>query len=295
MPHVSAHLQETVNDIYDALSPAPIQSSTSFRNSMRLTLSPSEVRTHRLHNNRRLAAEWILETTGVSVPAHSDAAFREALADGITLCQLLNAVQPGTISRVVDISPTGSTGDVIRTFENVSNFIIAAKRFTAESFSARDLEDEGDRPAVVDCILSLKNYACFGTLSSADKRSSMSYAPSSTPRPSACALTPSTSITPPPLPALPPADPETATGFTPSAAELVAKHMGHVGETRDGLTYLMRSCTHMLKSRMGMPATPLPPVPQPGSLNHPEIALDAVGPVLETVLANLTGVSVTVC
>jgi len=42
----------------------------------------------------------------------------------------------------------------------------------------------------------------------------------------------------------------------------------------------------MLKTRMGVPATPLPAVP--AATAHPEIALDAVGPVLETVLANLT-------
>lgn len=41
-----------------------------------------------------------------------------------------------------------ATGEVIQTFENVSNFIKAAQRFTTEVFSARDLEDCGERPQV---------------------------------------------------------------------------------------------------------------------------------------------------
>ena len=40
----------------------------------------------------------------------------------------------------------------------------------------------------------------------------------------------------------------------------------------------------------GMPATPLPPPPRTAAGVPPEIALDAVGPVLETVLQNLTAV-----
>ena len=39
-----------------------------------------------------------------------------------------------------------------------------------------------------------------------------------------------------------------------------------------------------------MPATPLPPPPRTAAGVPPEIALDAVGPVLETVLQNLTAV-----
>ena len=40
----------------------------------------------------------------------------------------------------------------------------------------------------------------------------------------------------------------------------------------------------------GMPATPLPSPPRTSAGVPPEIALDAVGPVLETVLQNLTAV-----
>lgn len=89
--------------------------------------------------------------------------------------------------------------------------------------------------------------------------------------------------------------------FTPEAAALVARHAGNsVGLNNnhaDGLDFLMQSCTHMLKVRMGMPATPLlAPPPEAtvhgaaaNSTTTSEMAMDAVGPVLETVLASLTG------
>ena len=48
--------------------------------------------------------------------------------------------------------------------------------------------------------------------------------------------------------------------------------------------------THPAGSPAGMPATPLPPPPRTTAGVPPEIALDAVGPVLETVLQNLTAV-----
>ena len=76
--------------------------------------------------------------------------------------------------------------------------------------------------------------------------------------------------------------------FTPAANAVVSRN-GPVllpGNT-DGLDYLMQSCTHMLKTRMGIPATPLPSPPN-ASTAPSDIALDAVGPVLETVLSNLT-------
>jgi len=59
-------------------------------------------------------------------------------------------------------------------------------------------------------------------------------------------------------------------------------------EGEDGVRYLMNSCTHMLKSRMGVPVTP-PAVGSMKQMGQAEIALDAVGPILETVLSNLTG------
>jgi kinesin family protein C2/C3 len=78
--------------------------------------------------------------------------------------------------------------------------------------------------------------------------------------------------------------------FTPEAAALVARH-GAAMNTKhtDGLDFLMQSCTHMLKTRMGIPASPLPSPAAAGSTSTGELAMDAVGPVLETVLESLTG------
>lgn len=86
--------------------------------------------------------------------------------------------------------------------------------------------------------------------------------------------------------------------FTPEAAALVARHAGTSGGMNnnhtDGLDFLMQSCTHMLKVRMGMPVTPIPPAgatvdgAAATATTTSEMAMDAVGPVLETVLANLT-------
>ena len=70
--------------------------------------------------------------------------------------------------------------------------------------------------------------------------------------------------------------------FTPLATELVTSSRPGF----DGLDYLMQSCTNMLKEKMGVPASPLP-LKAP-TTTHSEIAMDAVGPVLETVLINLT-------
>ena len=78
-------------------------------------------------------------------------------------------------------------------------------------------------------------------------------------------------------------DTEKEFSFTPQAYAMVNKQ---VGEVSDGVDYLMKSCTHMLKKRIGLPATPLPE--RRVERQSPDIALDAVGPVLETVLSNLT-------
>lgn len=107
--------------------------------------SPEEEKERRAAERRRAASAWVFSLTGAAVPSDSDRAFRAALADGVVLVQLLNALRPGTVPRVVERDAASPTGNFIRAFENVSNFLEAAKQFTGESFSAADLEDEGDR------------------------------------------------------------------------------------------------------------------------------------------------------
>jgi hypothetical protein len=58
------------------------------------------------------------------------------------------------------------------------------------------------------------------------------------------------------------------------------------------LAYLLQTTNHLLKTHMGLPATPLPPPPAAAlAALPPDAAIDAIGPVLESVLANLTAVS----
>jgi hypothetical protein len=117
--------------------------------------SPGQGKSLRTAQHRRAAAEWVRELTGAAVPHDSDRAFRAALTDGVILVHLLNALRPGAVARVVERDATSPTGAYIRAFENVSNFLEAAKQFTAESFSAADLEDDADRCALRAWLLPL--------------------------------------------------------------------------------------------------------------------------------------------
>jgi hypothetical protein len=49
---------------------------------------------------RRAAAEWVAGLTGDRLPVDTDLSFRRHLRDGVLLCKLINAVKPGTVTRV---------------------------------------------------------------------------------------------------------------------------------------------------------------------------------------------------
>lgn len=72
-------------------SPSPSQSSGG---------NHVESRAQRAASKRRAASEWIGMALGVSVPHETDQAFRRALADGVTLCRLVNWLRPGSIPKV---------------------------------------------------------------------------------------------------------------------------------------------------------------------------------------------------
>ena len=88
----------------DALSPMSARlsgmrsSSCGGRRAVMLRRSLSDA--HQLPHFRRDAAAWIEEMLGVAVPAGSDDEFRAALADGVYLCQILNALKPRTVHHV---------------------------------------------------------------------------------------------------------------------------------------------------------------------------------------------------
>ncbi len=96
--------QDALRPSDDALSPMSARlssvrgSSGGGRRAVALRRSLSDA--HQLPHFRRDAAAWIEEMLGVAVPAGSDEDFRAALADGVYLCQILNALKPRTVHHV---------------------------------------------------------------------------------------------------------------------------------------------------------------------------------------------------
>jgi hypothetical protein len=69
-------------------------------NPIRSSMTPGDLRAVKATSRRQMAAEWVAAQTGIAVPHHSDAAFRQSLADGVTLCRLMNALRPGAVGKV---------------------------------------------------------------------------------------------------------------------------------------------------------------------------------------------------
>ncbi len=49
-------------------------------------------------NKRRAAADFIKQCTGLDVPYSNDLNFRQALRDGVVLCETLNKVRPNAVA-----------------------------------------------------------------------------------------------------------------------------------------------------------------------------------------------------
>ncbi|MCO5552232.1 hypothetical protein L7F22_005744 [Adiantum nelumboides] len=116
------------------------------------------------------AASWLQKMVGpldIS-PEPTEEEFRLCLRNGIVLCNVMNRIHPGAVSKIVE-NPTfslpsqeGAPLSAYQYFENVRNFLVAVEELNLPSFEASDL-DEGVLPTglpvkVVDCILSLKAY-----------------------------------------------------------------------------------------------------------------------------------------
>ncbi|KAF5191967.1 Kinesin-like protein kin-14f [Thalictrum thalictroides] len=84
-----------------------------------------------------------------------------ALRNGLILCNVLNKIKPGAISKVVE-SPIQTTDiaaqSAIQYFENMRNFLVSVADMKLLTFEASDLEKGGSSVKVVDCILCLKGY-----------------------------------------------------------------------------------------------------------------------------------------
>eukprot|EP00887_Chlorella_sp_A99_P001154 scaffold14.g1154.t1 len=262
---------------------------------MRRSMSPRSSKRFQRTQNRQAAAHWVAALTGVTVPAGDDAEFLAALADGVTLCRLANVLQPGAVPKIIEGAEEArtETGEIIQTFENVSNFLAIAGALTAETFSAADLASPDGGDTVAKCLLALRDWydaeraaAGFGGVA---QRSPVVSVPSPAASSPGAAGTPCS--LPSPQPSVSPTKRGSGFSFTPHAQQVVAKHgASAVGTSSDGqISYLMRSCNNMMRHHMGVPVSPLPAAPKgSGGITSSEIALDAVGPVLETVIQNLT-------
>ncbi|KAF3627185.1 Kinesin-4 [Capsicum annuum] len=131
------------------------------------------------------AAAWLRKVVGFvgakDLPAEpSEEDFRLGLRSGIILCNVLNKMQPGAVSKVVEspvdsaLIPDGAALSAYQYFENVRNFLVAAHELGIPSFEASDLEQEvtgsslgnslwqkckgGKSSRVVNCVLGLKAY-----------------------------------------------------------------------------------------------------------------------------------------
>lgn len=255
-------------------------------------------------SKRRVAAEWIESLTGVPLPYSSDNAFRAALKDGVLLCKTLNSVFPGMIPKIIEDMPSsGSPGGKIKMLENVQNFLRAVNtiRLPADClFSVADLESTGweDRPRIVDCILQLKRLAEASSqwpYVKALKGPSGGEEQPITPARGVVALSVKTPVFPQQTsPNL--ADLQSLPNrmyASPPCLDLRSSSKSF--HAAAGVTRLMQQCTAMLRERMYVDSAqkqaqkflPLPPSASASSAS-PEHAMEAMGPVLESVLSSLT-------
>ncbi|GAU31643.1 hypothetical protein TSUD_38400 [Trifolium subterraneum] len=95
----------------------------------------------------------------------SEEEFRLGLRSGIILCNVLNKVQPGAVSKVVEspvdsgLIPDGAPLSAFQYFENVRNFLVAVQEIGIPTFEASDLEQGGKSSRIVNSVLALKSYS----------------------------------------------------------------------------------------------------------------------------------------
>eukprot|EP00611_Tribonema_gayanum_P029319 TRINITY_DN7809_c0_g1_i1.p3 TRINITY_DN7809_c0_g1~~TRINITY_DN7809_c0_g1_i1.p3 ORF type:complete len:175 (-),score=67.35 TRINITY_DN7809_c0_g1_i1:582-1106(-) len=96
----------------------------------------------------RTAQEWMEAVTGVKF----EGSFASALKDGTLLCQLINAIKPGTIKRI------NSSKMPFKQMENISNFLKACRTLGVAEYSlfeTVDLFEEKDVGLVIRCLFAL--------------------------------------------------------------------------------------------------------------------------------------------
>ncbi|KAK9671091.1 hypothetical protein RND81_12G006300 [Saponaria officinalis] len=119
------------------------------------------------------AVHWLECMVGnLGIPSQpTERDFISCLRNGIILCNVINKIQPSTISKIVDNRVPAESESVIwdlrplpayQYFENVRNFLKAVEELKLPAFEASDLEREnfeaGSAARIADCILALKSY-----------------------------------------------------------------------------------------------------------------------------------------
>lgn len=117
------------------------------------------------------AAAW-LETLVGPLGTSKQPSERELLSclrNGLILCNAINKIQPGAVTKVVEnhfpsesLTWESQPLPAYQYFENVRNFLVAVAELKLPAFEASDLErdnmEAGSSAKVVDCILALKSY-----------------------------------------------------------------------------------------------------------------------------------------
>ncbi|XVF56174.1 hypothetical protein PTKIN_Ptkin06aG0096400 [Pterospermum kingtungense] len=120
---------------------------------------------------RYVAVAWLetlVSPLGISSQP-SEKEFISCLRNGLILCNVINKIHPGAVSKVVESNSHGQAltrefqpPPAYQYFENVRNFLVAIEELKLPAFEACDLErdnlEAGSAAKVVDCILALKSY-----------------------------------------------------------------------------------------------------------------------------------------
>ncbi|CAI0439652.1 unnamed protein product [Linum tenue] len=120
---------------------------------------------------RYQATEWLDSVVGPLGISNkpSEKEFISRLRNGLILCNAINKVHPGAITKVVEnnvpiqsITRESQPLPAYQYFENVRNFLVAMEELKLPAFEASDLErdalEAGSVAKVVDCVLALKSY-----------------------------------------------------------------------------------------------------------------------------------------
>ncbi|EFH58919.1 predicted protein [Arabidopsis lyrata subsp. lyrata] len=114
------------------------------------------------------AVQWLKSVVGqLGIPNQpSEKEFISCLRNGMILCNAINKIHPGAVSKVVEnysyMNGEYQLPPAYQYFENVRNFLVALETLRLPGFEASDLEkdnlESGSVTKVVDCILGLKAY-----------------------------------------------------------------------------------------------------------------------------------------